>query len=313
MGANSKIQWTRHTFNPWIGCDKVSPGCDHCYAEAGTNARVSRGKGLPLWGERAHRQVTSPGYWRQPRRWNEEARALGQRHRVFCASQADVFEADGDQVLTGHHGCCSALSDIRQWLWQLIEETPHLIWMLLTKRPENIAELVPPRWIEPIPDWPENVWPGFTAEDQAHFDQRWAVAKTLPAPVIFCSLEPQLGPVSLPRDFLDRGQRVWPITGGESDPQHKGEARPYDLGWPRALLAQTRPAGVPLFVKQLGARPGAEPPPGVYTYEAGADFLDRETAEMRLGLRLRHPKGGDIDEWPEDLQVREVPGEQGGR
>lgn len=131
MGVTTGIAWTDHTFNPWIGCAHVSPGCDHCYAEAGTSARIARGRGLPLWGEGAARQVTSPDYWKQPLRWDRAAAKEGVRRRVFCASLADVFEDRRD------------LDAARCALWDMIEQTPNLDWLLLTKRPQNVLRLAP--------------------------------------------------------------------------------------------------------------------------------------------------------------------------
>ena len=152
MAENSGIEWTHHTFNPWIGCDHVSPGCDNCYAEAGTNARVSRGKGLPLWGADAHRQVTSAGYWRKPLLWDREAAEAGERHKVFCASLADVFEDfRGDLLVTGSPRPLprmEALDDVRARLWALIEGTPNLDWLLLTKRPQHVLRMVPLPWVQ---------------------------------------------------------------------------------------------------------------------------------------------------------------------
>jgi len=126
MAENTKIEWAHHTFNPWIGCQKVGPGCDHCYAEAwdarGLQQQETR------WGAHANRTRTAPANWRKPLAWNKAAQAAGQRHRVFCASLADVFD---------NHS--SILPDWRADLWALIRATPNLDWMLLTKRPGNIC------------------------------------------------------------------------------------------------------------------------------------------------------------------------------
>src|SRR4051794_39657198 len=126
MAKNSKIEWTDHTFNPWWGCTKVSPGCKYCYAET-----WSRRVGHDLWGPRGDRRELSDSYWRQPIAWNAEAKRIRERKRVFCASMADVFEDRRD------------LDDHRVRLWRLIAETPHLDWLLLTKRPENAQRLAP--------------------------------------------------------------------------------------------------------------------------------------------------------------------------
>ncbi len=132
MGEGSKIQWTHHTFNPWRGCTHVSPGCEHCYAEALSKRNPAQ---LGTWGAGGTRVVASEAYWKQPERWNRAAEAAGERHRVFCASLADVFEDRPELV------------EPRERLWRLIVATPHLDWLLLTKRPENIARLLGPRGI----------------------------------------------------------------------------------------------------------------------------------------------------------------------
>lgn len=121
MAENSGIEWTHHTFNPWIGCTKVSPACDQCYAEE-WNRRYEGGKN---WGPHADRRKTKS--WSAPLKWNREAEAKGLRYRVFCASLADVFD---------NHK--SILPEWRAELWLLIKATPHLDWLLLTKRPQNI-------------------------------------------------------------------------------------------------------------------------------------------------------------------------------
>ena len=153
MAKNSAIEWTHHTFNPWWGCTKVSPGCKHCYAET-----WSKRLGQDLWGARAARRELSDGYWRQPLAWNVSALKAGRRTRVFCASMADVFEDRRD------------LDSKRERLWALIEQTPKLDWLLLTKRPQNVARLAP--YGE---TWPDNVWLGATAENQKWLDRRGGV------------------------------------------------------------------------------------------------------------------------------------------
>src|SRR5712671_6808752 len=127
MAKNSSIEWTDHTFNPWWGCSKVSPGCNNCYAETWAK-RV----GEKIWGKDEPRRFFTDKHWDEPLKWNDEALSSGTRRRVFCASMADVFEQRTD------------LNPWRARLWKLTEETPKLDWLLLTKRPENIAASV--RW-----------------------------------------------------------------------------------------------------------------------------------------------------------------------
>lgn len=143
MGENSKIEWTHHTFNTWWGCVKVSPACDNCYAES-----LSKRFG-DHWGPKAEYRTFSDKHWNEPLRWNRAAEKAGERHRVFCASMADVFDN-------------RAPEGARERLWALIRQTPHLDWLLLTKRPQNIAEMLPEDWGDGYP----NVWLGVTVENQ---------------------------------------------------------------------------------------------------------------------------------------------------
>lgn len=293
MGADSKIQWTHHTFNPWIGCAKVSPGCKHCYAEVQTYPRVSKARGRPLWGEGSHRHVTSATTWRAPIHWNREAHIDRARRRVFCASLADVFEDRDD--LRVH----------RARLAEIIRATPHLDWLLLTKRPENAARLWAGAWADSWNgadslgfEWPANIWLGTTVEDQTRADERIPHLLRVPARVRFLSCEPLLERVTI-AGFLGRGVQ-WVIAGGESGTR----ARPCALEWIEYLIAQCRAANVPAFVKQLGAL--------VVSEERALDE-SQNPAEYGLPSRwawaaeLKDRAGGDPEEWPEELRVMEFP------
>jgi protein gp37 len=121
MAENSKIEWCDHTFNPWVGCTKVSPACDNCYAEA-RNARFAGGQAIN-WGPGAPRRRTSASNWQLPIKWNQQAQAAGVRYRVFCASLADVFDND-------------VPTDWRRNLYTLIQATPHLDWLQQRKARE---------------------------------------------------------------------------------------------------------------------------------------------------------------------------------
>lgn len=224
MGKNSRIEWTHHTFNPWWGCQKVSPACKHCYAEAWAK-RV----GAAVWGARAGRRFFGDAHWSQPARWNAEAIATGERRRVFCASMADIFENRRD------------LDAARARLWPVIEATPHLDWLLLTKRPEHAAQLAP--WGR---DWPANVWLGTTVETQLWADRRLPHLTAVPAQVRFVSCEPLLGPLDL-SEWLGKSLG-WVIAGGESG----GKARKSDPAWFRTLRDQCIKARVPFHFKQWG-------------------------------------------------------------
>lgn len=305
MAEMTKIQRCDHTFNPWMGCAKVSPGCANCYAEMST---PSRSFGIK-WGKGQPRQRTSASNWKEPLRWNRQAAGGdGKRPRVFCASLADWLD---DEVPI------EWLAD----LLKLIHDTPNLDWLLLTKRPENWYRRVSlvdgemaESWIDCIdmPERgtiPENVWIGTTTEDQQRADERIPELLKIPARVRFLSVEPILGFVDfglwlkakfgrLDENFQEvvkpAQQLHWVIVGGESG----SKARPCNVDWIRITVRQCRSAGVACFVKQLGANIIMDGPFGE----------DRELHEIQLSTK--HPKGGDVDEWPEDLRVREFPAVQ---
>jgi protein gp37 len=225
MGATTEISWTHSTFNPWHGCQRVSPGCEHCYAET-----FSKRIGLKIWGPQAPRRFFGDSHWAEPLKWNAAAEKAGERRRVFCASMADVLEDRRD------------LDGWRKKLWELILATQWLDWLLLTKRPENLSRLYP--WYSfALP----SVWLGVTGENQEQLDARWEHLRQADAVVRFVSHEPALGPIRLPTN----AGLHWVITGGESG----AGARPYRLEWARSLIAEGERAGVAIFVKQLGAHP----------------------------------------------------------
>jgi len=268
MGEITKIQWCDCTFNPWMGCVKVSPACDHCYAEADRKRR-----GQLLWGKSAPRQVTSEAYWKQPFRWNKQAAADGVRRRVFCGSLCDVMEDFSGQLIGGN-GCQTELQDIRTWLYQIIQQTPNLDWLLTTKRPQNFKRFLPAEWLIRMP---ANVWGLTTIENGNHLWRMDALAE-VPFVVRGISAEPLLGPL---RITGYKGKLDWVIAGGESGPG----ARDCHLEFARDLRDQCRDIGASFFFKQAGA----------------VASLD--------GRRLItiDPKGGNLSEIPEDLRIREVP------
>lgn len=230
---NSKIAWTDHTFNPWWGCVRVSPGCEHCYAET-FSKRVGREN---LWGVQGQRRAMSASYWKQPGKWNNAALMAGDRARVFCASMADVFEDREDLI------------EPRERLFELIKATTYLDWLLLTKRPQNIKRMLPMTWSADSEDggWmPDNVWLLTTTEDQLRFGQRVPHLVSVPAVIHGLSVEPMLGPVDL---YKHQGDIDWVICGGESGPG----ARPMDLAWARELRDQCRAYHIPFFMKQMGS------------------------------------------------------------
>jgi protein gp37 len=263
MAENSKIEWCDHTFNPWIGCTKVGPGCDGCYAARQDAFRRWTPEG---WG--GPRRRTSDTTWKDPGKWNAQAEREGRRFRVFCASLADVFD---NQVPAGW----------RRDLFNLILSTPHLDWLLLTKRIGNAARMI----AETLPDnikalpadhplaWPwPHVWIGATVVNQEEADRDIQKLLAVPARVRFLSIEPMLGPIDLTRIDIDGDLEIYPLKGttdcvdGEGDPcadvpaldwviaggESGPHARPMHPDWARSLRDQCAEAGVPFLFKQWG-------------------------------------------------------------
>jgi protein gp37 len=232
MGENSAIEWTDHTFNPWWGCAKVSPACDHCYA-ATLAHRVY--PGTDLWQPAGPRRTFGAAHWNEPLKWNAKAGAAGVKQRVFCASMADVFDNN-------------APPGARPRLWELIRHTPHLYWLLLTKRIGNVRSMLPADWGNGY----ANVGIGITAVNQKELDRDVPKILDIPAAMWFVSIEPMLGPLDLFRymsPLIVRPPLIdWVIAGGESGVH----ARPVAASWLRALRDQCQADGVPFFFKQWG-------------------------------------------------------------
>lgn len=306
MGKETGIQWTDATFNPWVGCQRVSPGCTNCYAETYDRrvggAMVDGSKAL-RWGATAPRVRTKT--WNLPLKLNGEAAKRGRRMRLFCSSLADVFEMPDPRVAALN---AANLTRWRLELFDLIRATPLVDWQLLTKRPENVIDALLAAHDEygrqpvsqGLEDWierwisgeaPRNVWLGTTIEDQQRCDDRLPELLKVAARVHFVSAEPLLEAVRLPEQRFARSRNHtldWIIIGGESGPG----ARVFHLDWARDLVRQSRAVGAAPFVKQLGRRPLANHP-----MEPGA----------HLEVRLTDSSGGDTAEWPDDLRVREFP------
>ena len=252
MGEATGIEWCHHTFNPWIGCTRLSPACDHCYAEA-----YARRTGQEhLW--QGERRRTSASNWRQPIRWNRAAAEAGERGRVFCASLADVFDNQANEAW-------------RIDLWEMIDETQHLDWMLLTKRPQNIRRMLPKAPYIPLrfapwrSGWP-NVWLGTTVEDRERL-KNVDHLRAVPARIRFLSIEPlleDLGTIDLTGIHLV-------IVGGESGPG----ARPMHPDWVRSIRDQCGAAGVAFFMKQMSGPVKARMP------AIPADLMIREMPPVR--------------------------------
>ena len=274
MGENSKIEWTTHTFNPWIGCTKVSPACMNCYAERDMDKRY----GKVAWGPNGTRVLTSDANWQKPLRWNREAAESGVRKRVFCASLADVFEdwqgpihsGGKSPVILSKDGRASGgtnrmtMDDVRLRLFSLIDQTPNIDWLLLTKRPENIRRMWACGSCEATGKCVhrKNTWLGTSVENQEYAGKRISdIMKCRDlSPVLFLSCEPMVGPVNLGNVSNENGAAFnclsgiggpnldWVIAGGESGPN----ARPADPDWFRSLRDQCQAANVPFHFKQWG-------------------------------------------------------------
>ena len=280
MSANSKIAWTDHTFNIVWGCQKIAPECAGCYAETWAHRM-----GFDVWGRDARRRILSEAYWREPLKWNRQAEKAGERRRVFCGSMCDWLE---------DHPTVNAQ---RQKLFPLIEQTPWLDWLMLSKRIENFETMIPDEWT--YQNVPKNVWLGMSAGTQKTWDENWPILEALKHFYYrgaFVSVEPMIGAMDISDSLvrIDVGDEEhsrwiqwpdWIIIGGESE-QPGWKARRMELDWVRRLIAQARAAEIAVFIKQLGA-----------TWAREAGVWDRD------------PKGEDWDAWPEDLRIREYPRE----
>lgn len=362
MADRSNIEWCDSTFNPWIGCTKISPACDNCYAEADFDKR----RRMVKWGAGQARHRTTAENWRKPLAWNakpffecsdcgwrgdkpstqggsftdglpscpycDSMGLIDARRRVFCASLSDVFDNDVPPAW-------------RAELFALIDQTPNLDWLLLTKRIGNVAKMIEEPGMQKC-GFPPNVWLGATICNQAEADRDIPKLLAVPAAVRFVSMEPLLGPVDLTvlgqytnpslninalrgihtRGYLAMspsgcssmvasdlsGPRLdWVICGGESGPN----ARPMEIAWARSLAQQCKTAGVAFHMKQLGAQPR-----GWCAAQVHADPADREDDACDLYdahecgqpcparcAALVNKKGSDMAEWPEDLRVRGFP------
>ena len=226
MGKNSKIEWTHHTFNPWYGCQKIAPGCDHCYAEG-----WAKRSGLVQWGPGAERRRTNTSNWKNPLRWDAAAARMGVRYRVFCASLADVFDN-------------AAPTAWRVDLWCLIRRTPNLDWLIVTKRVGNVLGMLPADWGDGYP----NVMILITVTNQYEADRDIPRLLSLPAAQRGLSMEPLLDEVDLSHDLTYLDHLDWVIVGGESGIK----ARPMNQVWVRRLRDQCEHAAVPFLFKQWG-------------------------------------------------------------
>lgn len=229
MAERSSIEWTDASWSPWWGCTRVSPGCVHCYAES-----LSKRYGHQIWGPEAPRRFLSENHWKQPLRWNAQAAKAGRIMRVF-PSMCDPLEDRRD------------LDAPRQRFFELVDATPNLMWLILTKRPENIWPLT-----KGLPPLASNLMFGVTIEDQQRLVERVPhiieCKRRYPGIEIFGSFEPLLSPVDFGGNPYYLKLFSWVICGGESG----HGARPMHPNWARGLRDQCNAAGVPFFFKQWG-------------------------------------------------------------
>lgn len=284
MGVDTKIEWCHHTANTWWGCNKVSDGCKNCYAET-----FAKRTGHDVWGPKGSRRMMK-GVWNEVRKWAVAAAAAGERRRVFWGSMMDVCEDRPE------------LAEPRKRFCGLVEELEDLDFLLLTKRPENYTRLLP--WGTAL--WPFNAWAMASAENQARLEERVPHLLKVGASIRGLSCEPLLGTLDFSVDglwetqcprcrdfgcFVDESTNAcecgacqgteksgktginWVIVGSESGPG----ARPCNIEWIRSIVRQCQDASVACFVKQLK--------------HAGS----------------KDPKGGRMDEWPDDIRVRQMP------
>jgi protein gp37 len=274
MSADTSIEWCDHTWNPWEGCTRVSPACDFCYAAArAAHYQTVQWDGPP-------RRCSST--WKGPPKWNDNAAASHRRARVFCLSLGDFFDNQAQE---------SWRSDA----WRVIDSCRSLDRLILTKRPQNIAKMLPTGW-----PWP-HVWLGVTAENQEEANRRIPLLLNIPASIHFISAEPLFEPINL-SPWLGPGRGDWVITGGESD--DRGRHRPFDPDWARRLLSQCRVAGSAFFMKQLGS---GWPHHGTNPELFPADLRVREWPDMKwLTNEPRGPSRSDslFDDPPERWNAR---------
>lgn len=273
MAENSAISWTHHTWNPWIGCTKVSPACDGCYAEFLMDKRL----GKATWGPHGDRVRTGQHTWNDPFRWQRKAETSGIRPFVFCASLADIFD--------------NKVPD--QWrvdAFEVMRKTPHLVYLLLTKRPQNIVKLA-----DRAGGLPRNAAIGTSVEDQQRADTNLpalSVAQIELSPIFtFGSFEPLLGHVQIDPRFMPD----WIIAGGETD-QGTHRARPTHPAWFRSLRDQAAQAGKPFHFKQWGewgrAKPAHSGTPGKYALATTGEMTGWWPADVH-----------EVDHYPRQIHL----------
>jgi protein gp37 len=256
------------------------PECAGCYAETWAHRM-----GYQVWGKDANRRILSEDYWQKPLKWNQKAMKLGMNQRIFCGSMCDWLE---------DHPIVNAE---RQKLFPLIEQTPFLTWLLLSKRIQNFQRFI-------FQDWwknglPMNIWLGISAGMQKTWDENWPILEMIKRrfwQMAFISIEPMIGSIDIRDDLvtIDYGVGInsdWSqkpdllIIGGESE-QPKWKARLLELQWVYDLIDQVHESGIKIFIKQLGS---------AWAKKTGIYDIDS--------------KGDNWDYWPAGLRIREMPEE----
>jgi protein gp37 len=325
MGKDSSIEWTHHTFNPWRGCTKVSEGCRNCYAERDSKRNL---KVLGQWGPNGTRVVASESKWREPLAWDRAAEKAGERHRVFCASIADVFEdwsgpmlnSAGLELMKWRMGMDSdnmcdstdegyayrpedyvsvTMSHIRERLFFLIRDTPNLDWLLLTKRPENVISALAKIDVCDVAETFPNVWFGTSVENQQAADERIPHLLSIPAAVRFLSCEPLLGPVDLttvktPHTVIDA------VTGSESNVGR-------GIGGQWASRSCNK---IDWVIVGGESGPNARPMCPEWAYSLRDQCVAARVAFFMKQMGGVKDKRGDIEAIPEGLRIRELPDAQ---
>jgi len=273
----TKIAWAHFTFNLWHGCVKVDPACKNCYAET-----MSRRWKRDIWGVDKPRLFQKPTYYDSLQKWQADAEKKNVAYRVFTMSMGDLFEIHRDPAINAQ------MEERRQWYWEQIEQTPNLVHMLLTKRPENIVKLAPDKWkfgAGEYANYPDNVWLGTSIGTNDKVDRLLDLFLPTFAGGYFVSMEPLIEKpnkdlwVTMLQTALPTGStKVALIAGGESG----AGARRCDLQWLYDARDIAWAAGIYFFMKQTGS---------VLAKEMG----------------LKHNKGEDITEWPIDLRVQNLP------
>jgi protein gp37 len=271
MGEDSKIGWTTHTLNFWVGCTKVGPGCEHCYAEA-WDARFDKSHAAPHWGPGAPRRRTSTAVWAKAAKWDRDAALSASPTWVFVQSLSDILDNEVDDGL-------------RYDAWDVIRKCRNLRFQILTKRIGNASKMLPL-------DWRRNfthcgIMATVVTQEECDRDlpKLLAVKRGFGVSWVGLSIEPQIESVFPRGDGIPGNPPAgldWVITGGESA-QRGQQARPYSAYWALDLINRGKADGYAVYVKQMGSNP------------------------LHLPERLHDRAGANPDEWPEVLRVRGFP------